>query len=104
MMWLSLYSGEGTAKALARLHGCAGSSELLLFAYVMSSFITWAAKYINFTEHINKLNLTQSMSSKHVNALQYATLVYTLNFLNIRTPKKLVVITLKFELCGSAIE
>ena len=28
----------------------------------------------------------------------------TVNFLNIRTPKKLVVITLKFELCGSTIE
>ena len=25
----------------------------------------------------------------------------TINFLNIRTPKKFVVITLKFELCGS---
>ena len=29
---------------------------------------------------------------------------YTVNFLNIRTPKKFVVITLKFELCGSTIE
>ena len=28
----------------------------------------------------------------------------TVNFLNIRTPKKFVVITLKFELCGSSIE
>ena len=28
----------------------------------------------------------------------------TVNFLNIRTPKKFVVITLKFELCGSTIE
>ena len=27
----------------------------------------------------------------------------TVNFLNIRTPKQLVVITLKFELCGSTI-
>ena len=27
--------------------------------------------------------------------------VGTVNFLNIRTPKKFVVITLKFELCGS---
>ena len=26
------------------------------------------------------------------------------NFLNIRTPKKFVIITLKFELCGSTIE
>ena len=30
--------------------------------------------------------------------------VNTVNFLNIRTPKKLVVITLTFELCGSNIE
>ena len=29
---------------------------------------------------------------------------YTLNVLNIRTPKKFVEITLKFELCGSTIE
>ena len=28
----------------------------------------------------------------------------TVNFLNIRTPEKFVIITLKFELCGSAIE
>ena len=28
----------------------------------------------------------------------------TVNFLNIRTPKTCVVITLKFELCGSTIE
>ena len=28
----------------------------------------------------------------------------TASFLNIRTPKKFVVITLKFELCGSTIE
>ena len=28
----------------------------------------------------------------------------TINFLNIRTLKKFVVITLKFELCGSTIE
>ena len=28
----------------------------------------------------------------------------TVNFLNIRTPKNFVVITLKFELCGSTIE
>ena len=29
---------------------------------------------------------------------------HTVNFLNIRTPKKFVVITLKFEVCGSTIE
>ena len=30
--------------------------------------------------------------------------MFTVNFLNIRTPKIFVVITLKFELCGSIIE
>ena len=30
--------------------------------------------------------------------------VYTVNFLNIWTPKQIVVMTLKFELCGSTIE
>ena len=30
--------------------------------------------------------------------------VITVNFLNIRTPKKFIVIILKFELCGSTIE
>ena len=29
--------------------------------------------------------------------------LHTVNFLNIRTPQKIVVITLKFELCGSTI-
>ena len=28
----------------------------------------------------------------------------TVNFLNIRTPKQFVVITLKYELCGSTIQ
>ena len=31
-------------------------------------------------------------------------LVLTIIFLNIRTPKTFVVITLKFELCGSTME
>ena len=31
-------------------------------------------------------------------------LIGTVNFLNIRTPKQFVVITLKFELCGSTTE
>ena len=34
----------------------------------------------------------------------YKVLFITVNFLNIRTPKKFVVFTLKFELCGSSIE
>ena len=39
---------------------------------------------------------------KQTNASE--TYLYTVNFLNIRTPKQFVVITLKFELCGSNIE
>ena len=31
-------------------------------------------------------------------------LEFTVNFLNIQTPKKFVVIILKFELCGTTIE
>ena len=31
-------------------------------------------------------------------------ILHTVNFLNIRTPKNFVAITLKFELCGSTIE
>ena len=35
--------------------------------------------------------------------LHYAHAKPTVNFLNIRTPKQFVVITLKFELCGTNI-
>ena len=34
-----------TAKALARLHGCAGSSEPSLVAYVISIIISWAGSF-----------------------------------------------------------
>ena len=34
----------------------------------------------------------------------YGIIFFTVNFLNIRTPKKFVVVILKFELCGSTIE
>ena len=36
--------------------------------------------------------------------ISYKLIKITVNFLNIRTSKKFVVITLKFELCGSTIE
>ena len=35
-----------TAKALARLHGCAGSPEPSLVAYVISTIISWAGSFI----------------------------------------------------------
>ena len=39
-----------------------------------------------------------------LDALSEKNKMVTVNFLNIRKPKRLVVITLKFELCGSTIE
>ena len=39
--WSDLTSCVRTAKALARLHGCAGSSESLLVAYVKHHIISW---------------------------------------------------------------
>ena len=35
-----------TAKALARLRGCAGSPEHSLFAYVISTTISWTGLYV----------------------------------------------------------
>ena len=41
-----------TAKALARLRGCAGSSESSLVAYVVSMLISWAgSNYYDVVEH-----------------------------------------------------
>ena len=37
-----------TAKLLARLHECAGSPEVLLFAYVRRPIFSWHGSYINF--------------------------------------------------------
>ena len=44
------------------------------------------------------------MNLKSVHIQYSKVLVLTVNFLNIRTPKNFVVITLKVELCGSTIE
>ena len=49
-------------------------------------------------KHVNITPIKALMKCTVVN------IVYTVNFLNIRTPKIFVVITLKFELCGSTIE
>ena len=38
---------QRTAKALARLRGCAGSPEPLLVTYVISTIISWAGSNIN---------------------------------------------------------
>ena len=47
-----------TAKALARLHKCAGSSEPSLVAYVTSTIISWAGSILSYlTEAESKLPL-----------------------------------------------
>ena len=44
-------SCEQTAKALARLRGCAGSPEPSLFAYVINGIISWAGSInLDFTD------------------------------------------------------
>ena len=48
-----------TAKALARLRGCAGSPELSLVAYVISTIISWAGSYV-FMEKEWKANSCRS--------------------------------------------
>ena len=48
-------------------------------------------------EEIKKMHKSE-LEGEELNKL------YIINFLNIRTPKQFVVITLKFELCGSTIE
>ena len=65
-----------TAKALARLRGCAGSPELSLVAYVISTIISWVGSYvseiifINFTPlyiHVPEHGLDCfSFSNRHV--------------------------------------
>ena len=39
-----------------------------------------------------------------IHFLSFCMQIHTVNFLNIRTPQKFVVLTLKFELCGSTIQ
>ena len=60
--------------------------------------------YINMFQY--RFPDTQQVDTivKIKNNLDTQKMLYTVNFLNIRTPKKFVVITLKFELCGSTIE
>ena len=47
------------------------------------------------------MNISMILTSRSAQGMNP---VVTVNFLNIRTPKIFVVITLKFELCGSTIE
>ena len=48
-----------TAKALARLHGCAGLPEPLLVAYVISTIISWAGS--NMGHRLTKGTLRQNI-------------------------------------------
>ena len=49
-------------------------------------------------------NTNVSLTFEWYHCSQRNCMAYTVNFLNIRTPKIFVVIILKFELCGSTIE
>ena len=53
-------SCEQTAKALARLRGCAGSPEPLLVAYVMSTIISWAGSNNDQKQCKNKMYIRDS--------------------------------------------
>ena len=64
-------------------------------------------KYLNMA--LNELGVVTQEAASNVKVVRVQTQVMlhneiTVNFLNILTPKKFVVITLKFELCGSTIE
>ena len=47
---------EQTAKALARLRGCAGSPEPSLVAYVISTIISWAGSYVVYDNESTCIN------------------------------------------------
>ena len=52
------------------------------------------------TGNLKDLSVGHNSGSAYIISID----IYTVNFLNSRTPKTFVVITLKFELCGSTIE
>ena len=56
-----------------------------------------------FTLFVFNLDLLTELANNIINK-HLIKCAITVNFLNIRTPKKLIVITLKFELCGSTIK
>ena len=55
-------------------------------------------------QNCSTLYLNSSITLTSLCNLDHIVPTFTVNFLNIRTPKNFVVITLKFELCGSTIE
>ena len=108
------------------MRGCAVWSVPMLFAYGINRFSHEMAQLTNKNSPhsillqgpcptINKISKTPrhwviqhhcpSQSAPIIKMFLEASIlyIYTVNFLNIRTPKKFVVITLKFELCGSTI-
>ena len=73
----------------------------------MDSDQTGRSHFVGFVmRQLIALNLTSMVLSYHYvsKTVQEMAKQCTVNFLNIRTPKTFVVITLKFELCGSTIE
>ena len=61
-------------------------------------------RYCNDIKLWSSGHFDQLASYKFVWQSDHSPSVCTVNFLNVRTPKKFVVITLKFELCSSTIE
>ena len=75
LVWSFVYfhnSCVRTAKALARLHGCAGLPEPLLLAYVISTKISWAGSFTGvhkrYTVAAKQTDLGKSRSQNSVSS------------------------------------
>ena len=84
------------------------TDKMLTFPACSSSVVSrfWLPITVfNCRAPANENNKIRGVSQKYVGNLSYYHVrETTVNFLNIRTPKKFVVITLKLKLCGSTIE
>ena len=74
-----------------------GYLKLLITPSILSSPLDFEIKRVACTS-------IKANEPSQRNRIKYVGLQYTVNFLDIGTPKIFVVITLKFELCGSTIE
>ena len=76
------------------------------FKSLASSEAEQAGLNLNWSQTLEdtfSLDRAQMKLLESFNTPIYIVQIYTVNFLNIRTLKRFVVITLKFELCGSII-
>ena len=71
---------------------------------IPTSQMQYHADYKEMDQKINASYNIEGTVIDNVENIKYFGITITVNFLNIRTPKQFVVITLKFELCGSTIE